>query len=232
MPQEFSVMKIEIWSDVICPFCYIGKAQLEAALAQTGVEAEIEHRAFRLSPGEVVAPVEAVLARKYGMTPAQVEASQRNVEAMAAQAGLEFHLGGTFSGDTTAAHKLLLLAADKGVQAELLDRLYRAYFTERGNIFDIDKLLGFAVEAGLDRAEADAALDSFTLEARVAADQRTAQNFGVRGVPFVIIDRKIGVSGAQGTPAFIQALQAAIADAPGPETLGGDACDVNGCEPA
>lgn len=221
-------MKIEIWSDVICPFCYIGKAQLEAALAEIGAEADIEHRAFRLSPDEAVAPVEAVLARKYGMAPAQVEASQRNVEAMAAQAGLEFHLGGTFSGDTTDAHKLLLLAADKGVQATLLDRLYRAYFTERHNIFDRDILLGFAEEAGLDRADAEAALDSFALEARVVADQRTAQGFGVNGVPFVVIDRKFGVSGAQGMPAFIQALQAAIADAPKPEIADGDACGVDG----
>ncbi|HVZ29508.1 MAG TPA: DsbA family oxidoreductase [Asticcacaulis sp.] len=220
-------MKIEIWSDVICPFCYIGKAQLEAALAELDVDTDIEHRAFRLSPGEPVAPVEAVLARKYGMAPAQVQASQRNVEAMAAQAGLEFHLGGTFSGDTTDAHKLLLLAADKGMQAALLNRLYHAYFTEQRNIFDHDILLGYAEEVGLNRTEAAAALDSAELAARVAADQRTAENFGVRGVPFVVIDRKIGVSGAQGTPAFLQALEAAIADAPKP-VIDGDTCGVDG----
>jgi predicted DsbA family dithiol-disulfide isomerase len=221
-------MKIEIWSDVICPFCYIGKAQLEAALAQLGTDAEIEHRAFRLSPNEPVAPVEAVLARKYGRTPQQIQEMQRGVEATAAQAGLEFHLGGIFSGDTTDAHKLLLLAADKGAQTALLKRLYRAYFTEQRNIFDRDTLLGFAEDAGLDRAEAEAALDSPVLAARVAADQRTAQGFGVTGVPFVVIDRKIGVSGAQGTPAFLQALQAAIADAPKPVTSDGDACGVDG----
>lgn len=221
-------MKIEIWSDVICPFCYIGKAQLEAALAQLGADAEIEHRAFRLSPGESVAPVEAVLARKYGRTPQQIQEMQRGVEAMAAQAGLEFHLGGTFSGDTTDAHKLLLLAADKGAQTALLNRLYRAYFTEQRNIFDRDTLLGFAEEAGLDRAEAESALESPVLAARVAADQRTAQGFGVNGVPFVVIDRKIGVSGAQGTPAFVQALQAAVADAPRPVASDGDACGVDG----
>jgi predicted DsbA family dithiol-disulfide isomerase len=221
-------MKIEIWSDVICPFCYIGKAQLEAALAQVGVDAEIEHRAFRLSPGEPVAPVEAVLARKYGRSPQQIQDMQRGVEAMAAQAGLEFHLGGTFSGDTTEAHKLLLLAADKGVQAKLLNHLYRAYFTDQQNIFDRDILLGFAEEAGLDRAEAVAALDSAVLAARVAADQRTAQGFGVNGVPFVVIDRKIGVSGAQGTPAFIQALQAAIEPSPKPEVSEGDTCGIDG----
>lgn len=223
-------MKIEIWSDVICPFCYIGKAQLETALAQVGADATIEHRAFRLSPEEAVTPVTTMLARKYGMSPTQVEASQRNVTAMAAQAGLEFHLESTMSGDTTAAHRLLLLAADKGVQPELLARLYRAYFTEGGNIFDAGTLLDLAAASGLEREEAERALSSAEMTARVAADQRTAQTFGVQGVPFVVIDRKIAVSGAQGVPNFVQALKAAMAqtDTPPPKT-DGDSCAVDGC---
>ncbi len=208
-------MHIEIWSDVICPFCYIGKTQLEAALAQIGVEATIDHKAFRLMPGDAVSPVEEMFMRKYGRTPEQAVESMRNVEDMAAREGLEFHIPGTKVGDTTDAHRLLLVAGDRGLQAPLLSRFYRAYFTETRNIFERDTLLDLASEVGLDRNEAEAALDSAELKARVEADQRTAQNFNVHGVPFVVIDRKIAVSGAQGTAHFVQALQAAIAPDPG-----------------
>lgn len=225
-------MHIEIWSDVICPFCYIGKTQLEAALNEAGVDAQIEHRAFRLMPGDAVAPVEEMFAKKYGQTPQQAEATMRNVEATAANEGLEFHIAGTLTGDTLDAHKLLILAGDKGVQPQVLNRLYRAYFTETRNVFDRASLLDLATEAGLDRAEAASALDSAELAARVAADQRTAQTFGVRGVPFVVIDRKFAVSGAQGKGNFIKALQAAIAEAPVAVGDDGAACDINGCDPA
>jgi predicted DsbA family dithiol-disulfide isomerase len=225
-------MHIEIWSDVICPFCYIGKTQLEAALKETGVTAHVEHRAFRLMPGDAVTPVEEMFAKKYGQTPQQAEASMRNVEATAANEGLEFHIAGTLTGDTLDAHKLLILAGDKGVQPQVLNRLYRAYFTETRNVFNRESLLDLAAEAGLDRAEAEHALDSAELAARVAADQRTAQTFGVRGVPFVVIDRKFAVSGAQGKANFIKALQAAIAETPVVVDNDGAACDINGCDPA
>ena len=225
-------MHIEIWSDVICPFCYIGKTQLDAALKDIGVTAQIEHRAFRLMPGDAVAPVEEMFARKYGQSPQQAETTMRNVEATAANEGLEFHIAGTLTGDTLDAHKLLLLAGDRGIQPQLLNRLYRAYFTETRNVFDRDALLDLAVDAGLDRTEAGQALDSAELAARVAADQRTAQTFGVRGVPFVVIDRKFAVSGAQGKGNFVKALQAAIAETPAVVEADGAACDINGCDPA
>lgn len=223
-------MHIEIWSDVICPFCYIGKTQLEAALKEMGVVAQIEHRAFRLMPGDAVAPVEEMFAKKYGQTPQQAEASMRNVEATAAKEGLEFHIAGTLTGDTLDAHKLLILADDKGVQPQVLNRLYRAYFTETRNVFDREALLDLAADVGLDRDEASRALDSAELAARVAADQRTAQTFGVRGVPFVVIDRKFAVSGAQGKGNFVKALQAAIAEVPAEVTDDGAACNINGCD--
>lgn len=223
-------MHIEIWSDVICPFCYIGKTQLEAALKEAGADATIEHRAFRLSPGEATGPTVDMLAKKYGQTPQQAEANMRGVEGAAAREGLRFNLAGTLSGDTLDAHKLLILACDKGVQPQVLDRFYRAYFSETRNIFDRASLLDLAAEAGLDRAEAEAALASPELASRVAADQRTAQTFGVRGVPFVVIDRKFAVSGAQGTANFVKALEAALADAPKPVETSGAACDINGCD--
>lgn len=221
-------MKIEIWSDVICPFCYIGKTQLEAALAETGLSAEIEHRAFRLMPGETPYPIEEMFARRYGQSPEQARASMASVEAMAAAQGLEFHIPGTKAGDTTDAHKLLILAGDHGVQPQLLNALYKAYFTDSRDVFDRDVLVTIAQEVGLDRAEAEKALTSEELKARVAADQRTAATFNVRGVPFVVIDRKVAVSGAQGTANFVKALLTA---APAPAT-DGPACATNGCDPA
>ncbi len=221
-------MRIDIWSDVICPFCYIGKANLESALAEAGADADLVHHAFRLMPGDAPYPVEQMFARRYGQGPAQAAQSLRNVEATAARSGLEFHLDGTLCGDTSDAHKLLALAADKGVQIPLLNRLYRAYFSENHNVFDRDVLLQLGEETGLDRAAMTAAFTSPELAARVEADQRQAQAFDVRGVPFFVIDNRIAVSGAQPVNAYAEALRlAAAADAPADgATCGPDSCEV------
>ncbi len=221
-------MKIEIWSDVICPFCYIGKANLEEALAQTGAEAEITHRAFRLSPDEPIVPVDQMLARKYGMTLAQVASNQANVEATAARAGLEFHLTNTLSGDTTDAHRLIALAARQGKQGEVLSRLYHAYFTENLNIFDRAVLHQLGAELGLAAADIEAAFASSEIDMQIALDQRQAQAIGVRGVPFVVIDGKFAVSGAQPPEAFAQAFKAA-ADEAAKSVPAGPVCGPDGC---
>lgn len=224
-------MKIEIWSDVICPFCYIGKANLEQALAQTGVEADIVHRAFRLSPGQAIIPTDQMLQHKYGLTPQQVTANQAQVTARAAESGLEFHLDGTLAGDTTDAHRLIALAAQKGKQAEAVDQLYRAYFTEGRNIFDRAVLHEIGAGIGLDAADIDAAFTSSEIDMQIALDQRQAQSIGVRGVPFVVVDGKYAVSGAQPVAAFVQTLQAA-AEAARAQVIEGDACGIDGCDPA
>ncbi len=233
-------MKIDIWSDVICPFCYIGKANLEQALTQTlaqsGAEAEITHHAFRLMPDEPVVPVDQMLARKYGLTPAQVKSNQAQVEATAAQAGLEFHLTGTYGGDTTDAHRLIALAADKGLQATMVERLYRAYFTETQDIFDRNVLRTLGAETGLSDADMDVAFASVAIDANILADQKQAQMMDVRGVPFVVIDGKYAVSGAQPVQTFVQALQTAAAEAlksapvASPGTVDGQVCDIDGCD--
>ncbi|MDV6332222.1 DsbA family oxidoreductase [Asticcacaulis sp. 201] len=226
-------MKIEIWSDVICPFCYIGKAELETALAQWGGEAEISHRAFRLSPGEAPTPVEQMLGRKYGLTPDQVKANLANVEAHAARAGLEFHLAGTIAGDTTDAHRLIALAATHSRQADAVAALYRAYFTDGRNILDRAVLYQIGAEIGLEAADIDAAFTSSDIDMSIALDQRQAQAYGVRGVPFVVVDGKFAVSGAQPVQAFLQTLQAAAAEAEKTAVIGeGEVCGVDGCEPA
>ena len=225
-------MKIEIWSDVICPFCYIGKANLEQALAQVGGEADIVHRAFRLSPGEPVIPTDQMLQRKYGMSAQQVNANQAQVSATAAAAGLEFHLAGTLAGDTTDAHRLIALAGGKGKQAEAVNALYRAYFTDGRNIFDRATLHEIGAELGLSAADIDAAFTSSEIDMQIALDQRQAQAYNVRGVPFVVVDGKYAVSGAQPVSAFVQTLQAAAAEAAKNPVMEGDACGVDGCDPA
>jgi predicted DsbA family dithiol-disulfide isomerase len=225
-------MKIEIWSDVICPFCYIGKANLEQALEQFGGEAQITHRAFRLSPGEPVIPTDQMLSRKYGLTTQQVTANQASLEARAAEAGLEFHLGGTLAGDTTDAHRLIALAAGKGRQAEAVEHLYRAYFTDGRNIFDRAVLHEIGAELGLTSADIDAAFTSSEIDMQIALDQRQAQSIGVRGVPFVVVDGKYAVSGAQPVAAFVQTFQAAAAEALKNPVVEGDACGIDGCDPA
>ncbi len=225
-------MKIEIWSDVICPFCYIGKANLEQALAQIGGEADIVHRAFRLSPGEPVIPTDQMLSRKYGLTTQQVTANQASLEARAAEAGLEFHLSGTLAGDTTDAHRLIALAAGKGKQAEAIEHLYRAYFTDGRNIFDRAVLHEIGAEIGLTATDIDAAFTSSEIDMQIALDQRQAQSIGVRGVPFVVVDGKYAVSGAQPVAAFVQTFQAAAAEAAKNPVIAGDACGIDGCDPA
>ena len=225
-------MKIEIWSDVICPFCYIGKANLEQALAQTGAEADIVHRAFRLSPGEPVTPTDQMLQRKYGMNAQQVNANLAQVTATAADAGLEFHLTGTLAGDTADAHRLIALAAGKGKQAEAVTALYRAYFTDGRNIFDRATLHAIGAGLGLTAADIDAAFTSSEIDMQIALDQRQAQAIGVRGVPFVVVDGKYAVSGAQPVAAFVQTLQAAAAEAAKNPVIEGDACGVGGCDSA
>lgn len=225
-------MKIEIWSDVICPFCYIGKAELETALKEWGGQADITHRAFRLSPGQAVIPTDRMLQQKYGMTAQQVTANQAQVEARAAQAGLEFHLSGTLAGDTTDAHRLIALAAGKGKQAEAVTALYRAYFTDGRNIFDRIVLHEIGAELGLAAPDIDAAFTSSEIDMQIALDQRQAQSIGVRGVPFVVVDGKYAVSGAQPVAAFLQTLKAAEAEAKKNPVIAGDACGIDGCDPA
>ncbi len=227
-------MNIEIWSDVICPFCYIGKTHLETALRALpdGTDVTVHHRAFRLMPGEAPYPVEQMFAKRYGQSPAQAQASLRNVEGMAAQAGLEFHLTGTWAGDTTDAHVLLAQAADKGVEADLLNRLYRAYFTEGRSVFDRQSLMALGEEVGLVPDEMQAALESPERRAQVTADQRQAEMMRVRGVPFVLIDGQFAVSGAQPPQAFLQALEAALKATPviaEAQTSEESICGPDGC---
>jgi predicted DsbA family dithiol-disulfide isomerase len=195
-------VQVEIWSDVVCPWCYLGKRHFEQALERFPHRDEVEviYRSFELdpfAPPGVTTPTVERLASKYGLGLEQARQAQRQMEERAAQAGLTFRMGGLRSGNTRDAHRLLQLARARGRQAEMAERLYRAYFTDQASIFDHASLAGFAADAGLDRDEALAVLASGEYGKAVDADEEVARSFGVSGVPFFVIDRRYGISGAQ-----------------------------------
>jgi predicted DsbA family dithiol-disulfide isomerase len=211
-------MQVEIWSDVVCPWCYLGKRRFERALESFDHRAEVAvtYRSFELdpaaAPGETRPTVE-LLASKYGMSVAQANAAQQQMEQRAAVDGLEFRLDGLRSGSTRDAHRLLQLAKARHRQDELTERLHRAYFSEQASVFDHSALAQFAVEAGLDHDEVLAVLAGQDYDDAVAADEDLARSFGANGVPFFVIDRRYAISGAQPSDVIVSALERAWADA-------------------
>jgi predicted DsbA family dithiol-disulfide isomerase len=207
-------MQVEIWSDVVCPWCYLGKRNFERALETVpfGDDVEVIYRSFELDPTaarEATSPTVDVLSSKYGMTPAQAEHAQLQMEQRAAAAGLTFRMSELRSGNTRDAHRIIHCAQRRGRQTELVEALHRAYFTEQRSIFDPASLTEIAVEAGLDRVEVVEVLDSDAYDVDVAEDEALAHSFGATGVPFFVIDRRYGVSGAQPVDALVQVLQRA-----------------------
>jgi predicted DsbA family dithiol-disulfide isomerase len=195
-------VEVEIWSDVVCPWCYIGKRRFEAALAgfEHRDEVQVTLRSFELDPS---APrsleVDGVthIAEKYGVSVEQARAMEQNVVERAAEEGLELHPDIARRGNTFDAHRLLHLAAEYGLQWELKERLMRAYFSEGVPIGEPEALEPLATEVGLPADEVRDVLDSERYAADVRDDERTAAGFGISGVPFFVVDRSVGVSGAQ-----------------------------------
>jgi len=202
---------VDVWSDVVCPWCYLGKRRLESALARFAQadEVEVVWRSFELDPS---APrrregtAKEHLARKYGMSPEQVEASWGRLTALAAEAGLEYHLDRTQGGSSFDAHRLIHLGAAQGVQDAVKERLLRAYFTEGEPIGEPEVLARLGVDAGLPREEVDELLATDRFAAEVREDERTARMLGIDGVPFFAIDDRYGVSGAQSVDHLLAAL--------------------------
>lgn len=196
------MVQVEIWSDVVCPWCYLGKRRFERALTAFphGDNLEVSYRSFELDPSAtrgVTAPTVELLAGRYGMTVAQAEDAQRQMEQRAGQDGLSFHMDGLRSGNTRDAHRLLQLAGHRDRQAELVERLHRAYFTERASVFERASLTDLAVDVGLDRDEVSAVLAGDAYGEAVDADEAMARSLGATGVPFFLIDRRYRISGAQ-----------------------------------
>jgi predicted DsbA family dithiol-disulfide isomerase len=204
-------VQVEIWSDVVCPWCYLGKRRFERALAAFEHRDEIEviYRSFELdptAPAGTTTPTVELLSRKYGLSPADADAAQRQMEQRAAQDGLEFRMDGLRSGNTRDAHRLLHLANERGRQNELAERLHRAYFTEARSPFDPVSLAELAAEAGLDRDDAARVLASDEYADAVDADEALARSLGINGVPFFVIDGRLGISGAQSPETLTAAL--------------------------
>ncbi|WP_042170923.1 DsbA family oxidoreductase [Paenibacillus gorillae] len=220
-------MKIEVWSDFACPFCYIGKRRLEGALEQFAHrdDVEVEFRSFELDPNakrDVDYDVNDMLSKKYGMSREQAEANNRNLTEQARTLGLDYHMDKMVLTNTFDAHRLTYLAAKSGKREEMAERLFKAYFEEGKHLGDHDTLADLAVEVGIERGEALEALNSSTYTQEVRADEQEASQIGVRGVPFFVIDRKYAVSGAQPSEVFLQAVQQAYQESKPLTVIGGD----------
>jgi predicted DsbA family dithiol-disulfide isomerase len=211
-------MRVEVWSDVVCPWCYIGKRRLEAALERFPHRDQVEvlWRSFQLDPsipeGETH-PTLPALAAKYGASEDAMRANMARVEQLAADEGLKYDLVNGISGNTLRAHELLHLAAEKGLGGEAKERLLHAHFEEGRSVFDVASLVELGVEVGLDEAELREALTDRRYLAAVRQDGATAQALGATGVPFFVVDRKYGAAGAQPAELLLQILERAWADA-------------------
>ncbi|MEV1083090.1 DsbA family oxidoreductase [Streptomyces sp. NPDC050211] len=234
-------MRVEIWSDIACPWCYVGKARFEKALAAFPHRDQVEvvHRSFELDPGRAkgdTQPVITMLTKKYGMSEAQAQAGEENLGAQAAAEGLDYRTRGRDHGNTFDLHRLLHFAKEQGRQDELIQVFYRANFAEERSLFSEgdERLVELAVEAGLLAADVRKILaDPEAYADDVRADEREAAELGANGVPFFVLDRKYGVSGAQPSEAFAQALTQAWGER-SPLKLGGggdeaEACGPDGC---
>ena len=230
-------MQVEIWSDVVCPWCYIGKRRLETALEKFPHRDQVEviWRSFQLDPsvpeGETH-PTLPALAAKYGTSEDAMRANMAQVEQVAAGEGLEYDLADGVSGNTLRAHELLHVAAEHGLRNELKERLLHAHFEEGRSVFDVDSLVALGAEVGLDETEAREALGDRRYLAAVHQDAATAQVLGATGVPFFVVDRRYGAAGAQPAELLLQILERAWADAnplitvPAAEGCTDDSCAV------
>ena len=206
-------MRVDIWSDVICPWCYVGKARFEKALSSFahGDEVEVVYHSFELDPSYPKDSREttfAMLGRKYGMSEADARAAESRVAGLAAAEGLGFQperpVGNTFD-----IHRVLHLGLAKGVQAQLLNAVNEAYFGQGRQVFDRDVITEIASETGLDATAAGDVIDGDAYAEDVRRDELQARQLGVSGVPFFVFDMALGVSGAQPTEMFASALQQA-----------------------
>jgi predicted DsbA family dithiol-disulfide isomerase len=238
---------VEIWSDVVCPWCAVGKRRFEAALARFKHRdaVVVRWRAFELDPTTVSpapgAPVEPGgyvrrLAAKYGGGTARAQQMLDTMTATAAAEGLDLRFDRVVPANTVDAHQLIHLAGHRGVQGAVTERLLRAHFTEGEAVGDPEVLVRLGAEAGLDPEEARAVLAEGRYRAAVRADVAEAAALGVRGVPFFAVDRRYGVSGAQEPDALLAVLERAWAERPGLAVVGArpsgsaaGACGPDGC---
>ena len=207
-------MKIEIWSDIACPWCYVGKRRFEQALRQFehAGDVEVVWRSFELDPHAPRTHAESqdvLLAKKYGMPVEKARAMNERMAGEARKEGLDFHLDRVKVGNTFDAHRLVHLAAESGRADAMKERLMRAYFTEGEAVGEPDTLIRLGTELGLDEARVRAVVSGDAYANDVRADEERARSFGISGVPFFAIDERYGVSGAQPPEVLLGALRQA-----------------------
>ena len=214
-PLATAPIKVDVWSDIACPWCYIGKRKFEDAAARFDGEVEVEYHSFELSPDT---PVDFegdevdFLAKHKGMPAEQVRGMLDQVTGVAAEVGLAYDFGSLHHTNTVKAHQLLHFAKARGRQLDMKERLLSAYFEEGRHVGRVQDLADLASEIGLDRDEVVTALDGDVHLDDVRADQQQAQAYGISGVPFFVLEGKYGISGAQAPETFLGALQQVAAE--------------------
>ncbi|MCO6497480.1 MAG: DsbA family oxidoreductase [Chitinophagaceae bacterium] len=212
-------LHIEVWSDVVCPFCYIGKKNYEKALAEFEHKGDVvlEFRSFQLDPYFVQEPgkrhdLTQSLSEKYRRPVKEIEAMQNQITQTAKNAGIDFHLEKAITFNTFKAHRLIQIAKEKGIGNKFAEMLFAGYFTEGKDFGDDETLRQEALKAGLTQEDIDKALSDDDYAYKVSQDIQEAANMGITGVPFFVLNEKYGVSGAQPPQVFLDTIKTAYDD--------------------
>ncbi len=234
-------LKVQIWSDVMCPFCYIGKRKLEDALSQFKNKdaVEIEWKSYQLDPNFIASANENTvdhLAKKYGKDKEWAESMVQNTAQQAKTVGLDFHFEKAILANSFNAHRLAHLAKKHQVGNELEELLFKAYFTDGKDVNDLDTLIELGLKVGLGQEQIEQVLHSNAYGSEVLADIKMANEIGVQGVPFFVFDNKYAISGAQPASSFLQTLEKVWEEGKYDtkvtllNTTTENSCDINGCD--
>ncbi|MGV8984222.1 DsbA family oxidoreductase [Clostridium sp.] len=208
-------MKVEMWLDFVCPYCYLGKAKFEKALESFSDKENLEiiYKSFELNPDSSKIPTDTMtefLSKEYGITIEEVQENNEKLTAEAKEVGLVYNLGTTMPVNTLYAHKLLQYAKEIGKDADIVSILYKTHFTDNKNISDIDTLAQISKEVGLEEDEVRKILNSDKYTDKVLQDEKESQNIGVAVVPYFLINKKITVAGDQSIEAIRKGLEKAL----------------------
>lgn len=234
-------LKVQIWSDIMCPFCYIGKRRIEEALQlfEHKEAVEIEWKSFQLDAGFIASPEDNIidhLAEKYRKDTDWAQEMLDNMTQNAKNSGLDFHFEKAVLANSLNAHRLLHLAKKHNLANDLEELLFKAYLTDGKNVNDLNTLKALGLEIGLNAEAIDEVLNSNTYANEVRQDIKEAQSIGVQGVPFFVFDTKYAISGAQPAAAFLQALEKVWEEGKFKSkvtlrnTTAENSCDINGCD--
>jgi protein disulfide-isomerase len=236
-----NTLKIQIWSDIMCPYCYIGKRRIEGALEQFphAENVEIEWKSFQLDANFIASENDNMaehLAEKYRKDKEWAQEMMDSMTQNAKNSGLDFHFEKAIMANSFNAHRLLHLAKKHNKSNELEELLFKAYLTDGQNINDLETLTNLGIQVGLDGIEIETVLHSDTYATAVKEDIEMAQNIGVQGVPFFVFDNKYAVSGAQHVETFVKTLEKVWEEGDFKskvtmiETNDGNSCGIDGCD--